>query len=200
MKVISDNGLNGCDLSADLNPNMTTLDVAKWKVKLYEAVHKNPNTIYFVTCDCVTSIEAILHMDDELKLSAMTGFVKYQGDAQGLAWRGEDYVRIAGLHGFPEPMHALTQLMKMLTEPDQECVICMEVINDDKTVDGIVTGRNQFTCMHSICRKCYEKTKMDSCPVCRCKDSLDAAMKKTLPKAPTGKGEKKMRADARRNR
>lgn len=202
LKVISDNGLNGCDLSANLNPNMTTLDVAKWKVKLYKAVHKNPNTIYFVTCDCVTSIEAILHMDNELKLSAMAGFVKYQGDAQGLAWRGEDYVRIAGLHGFSQPMHALTQVMKALTEPDQECVICMEVIKTvyGKTVDSIVTGRSQFTCMHSICRKCYEKEKMESCPVCRCEESLNAAMKKTLSKAPTGKGKKKMRAAARRNR
>ena len=142
----------------------------------------------------------LVDMDDELKLLAMTGFVKYQGDAQALAWRGENYVRIAGLHGFSEPMHLLTQLMKTLTEPDRECVICFDVINDDKTVDGIVTGRRQFTCMHSICRKCYKDKKMDSCPECRCEDSLDAAMKKILSKAPTGKDKKKMRAAARRNR
>ncbi len=122
LKIISDNGLKGCDLSADLNPNMTTLDLAKWQVKLYQAVHKNPKTIFFVTCDCVTSIEAILHMDEELKPIAPSGFVKYQGDVQGMAWRGEDYVRIAGLQSFSQPIHALTQTMKSLTEPDQECV------------------------------------------------------------------------------
>lgn len=199
LKIISDNGLKGCDLSEDLNPHMTTLDLAEWEVKLYKAVDENPDTIFIVTCDCISSIEPMLYMDNELKLSAMTGFVKYQGDAQAFAWRGEDYIRIAGLHGFSEPMHALTQMMKTLTEPDQECFICLEVISDDKDVDGIVTGRQQFTCMHSICRKCYEKTKMDSCPLCRCEVSLDAAMKK-ISKAPKSKSKKKMRAAARRNR
>jgi hypothetical protein len=196
MKIICDGGCKGRDLSEELNPNMTVLEINQWKLRLYESIHKNPDTIFFVTCDAITPIEGIMYLDDALKRHALVGFVKYQGDAQAFAWRGEDYVRIAGLHGFPRPLLSLTQQMKTLTEPDQECSICFEVINDDQSIDAIVNGRTQFTCMHTICRKCYEDTTLDCCPVCRCTDSLHMAMNKTLKP----KNKKKTRAAARRNR
>ena len=197
VEIICAAGLKGVDLSEGLNPNMNRYQVAKWQSRLYEAVNKNPDTIFFITCDSITPIEAIMYLDDELKVAAMAAFVKYQGDAQGIAWRGEDYVRIAGVHAFPHPVLSLTQQMKALTDPEQECVICMEVINDDKTVDSIVTGRAQFTCMHNICRLCFEKNTLYSCPVCRSTDSLQVALNKI---GTSGKSKKKARAAARHNR
>ena len=201
MKIISDNGLRGCDLSDDLSPNMTTYEFALWRLKLFQGLDKHPDTIFFVTCDIVKSIEGLLYMDDEMKICSMMGFVKCYGDAQAFAWRGEDYVRIANLQGFSRPLQALRQVMNALTDPGQECAICMEVINDDLTVDGVVTGRNPFTCMHTICRKCYEKTEMKSCPICRCKETFKTMINQISDKGKKSKkGKKKMSAAARRSR
>ena len=92
--------------------------------------------------------------------------------------------------GFPTPSvaHAADEASHPARE---ECVICLDVINDDKTVDSVVTGRMQFTCMHNVCRRCFEETKLESCPVCRCKGSLQAVINKVHGRTHKGKGKGK---------
>lgn len=210
-KLVTESGAKACDLSPSLHPRMTFNEVKDWQVKLFERCRDFPDTVFFVTCDCVSSIEAILHIDDETKASALLGFVRYVGDAQGYAWRGEDYVRIAGV-GKTTTAESIAQTMKALTEPDRECCICMEVINDvplGPNSDGSLTGNSHFTCLHTICRRCYDSTKdedgnstMASCPVCRSTHTVNAIMSKYygMPNATKPKNKKQERAARRRGR
>ena len=216
-EIILGAGLKACDLSESLHPHMTFLQVKEFQLRVAEGCRDNPDCIFFVTCDsrdCVNSIEAILHIDDEIKSGAFMSGVRYHGDAQGIAWRGEDFVRFAGV-GTVMPVEALDQHMKTLTEPDRECCICFERLNDlpaSGFVDGALTSACHFTCMHSICRACYQQARdkeghstMAQCPLCRSKNSMEKALRSAYPREmlqsrPSGKSKKQARSARRRNR
>ena len=177
---------------------MTFTDIANWEVSKNQRVHDNPGTIYYVTCDPVSTIEVLKHLDKDIKAGAMQSSVSFEGDAQAFAWRGEDYVRISSF-GDVTNVYALNEQMKALTETDQECVICFEIINEEKAA---VVGRTPFTCLHSICSSCFEKHKSEivSCPKCRSTNCLQKAIDEKLTNATSRKGKKKERANRRRGR
>ena len=206
-RIVEAAGVKARDLSDELHSHMTYLDLAKWNYKKNLLLMKHPDTVFFVTCDLVKTHEILLCLDAETKRAAMLAFTIFEGDAQGLAWRGEDYVRISGL-GTVVPVQSLAQHMKTLTEPDRECVICLEKMNELKQGDWMhagVMGYSNFTCMHSICHRCSNecrdkegKTTLTECPVCRCTNTMSAAIESTRGNAK--KNKKKKRAEARRGR
>lgn len=212
-KIVLDAGLEACDLSEALNPNMSKLEMLHFLLRMFEGCRDKPNTVFFVTCDCVSSIESLLFIDDVLlKPNGMAAGAKYVTDMHGVAWRGEDYVRIAT---FGTLIHEreLVQHMKHLTQPDLECPLCLEPLNevgeDSDAASASITSGSHFKCGHQLCRKCYFETKDDSgkvtmaeCPICREVHSNNAALVKMSLDAPrvSGKNKKKARAAQRRGR
>ena len=211
--IISAAKLKSCDLSSELHPHLTISDMAEWTVRKNELVHKNPDTVFYVTCDTVSTIEAIKYLDAEVKAGALLALVEFKGDAHGFAWRGEDYVRIASL-GHVTTLQGLKETMKALTQPNGECSICLEQFDEVRrnVVQLGVMTRTPFTCMHSICTECYDQNLdpksgdfiLKSCPICRSTDGLQVAIKKRHASdnssGSKSSGKKKARANGRRGR
>ena len=158
-KIAEERKIEAIDLSAPLLPRMTIAQVWKWKSLLMKKIEMKPQTIFYVTVDNISPTEAILAFDAEIKKCAMTSGVAFQSYAQAILWRGEDWVRVAGLRN---DMTSLKQQMRPLTDPDDECALCLEKITDAMSA---VTAGSEFACGHMICKTCGPS--LQACPICR---------------------------------
>lgn len=159
-KISAEEGVKAVDLSAPLLPRMTIAQLYKWKALLMRRIQQERDTIFFVTVDTISPTEAILVMDVELKQGALvTAGVQYVSDAQAILWRGEDFVRVAGLR---DQFDSLKQMLRPILCHTEECAVCLETLAD---LTGGVTAGSSFACAHMICAKCAPS--LTECPICR---------------------------------
>ena len=190
--IITENGLEACNMSDQLSPQMTIAQLYEFKLRLLTGCHNQPQTVFYVTCDTVTPVEALLFLDDELKLLALSCNVRYHGHAQALVWRGEDYVRIGALDECPAG--SLRQAMVTLLDKKVECCVCMKELNEvENAADANVLGTSAFVCQHVLCLECsQDERNSEACPICRSTVKFGDGARP--------KNKKKARADRRRGR
>lgn len=166
-KAASENGINSVNMSAALLPRMTMEQCFKWKAKLFKRIESEPDTIFFVTVDNISATEAILAFDSDIKNAALSSGMAYQGFAQGIVWRGEDYVRLAGIDSdLSVVKHGMSTILAgsaaCEAPRDYECVVCLETMTEEITA---AAGGSKFTCAHVICVRCG--SAVSECPICR---------------------------------
>lgn len=158
-EAATSHGMRAINMSPALLPRMTMAQVHKWKAKLFARIEEEPDTIFFVTVDNISATEAILAFDSQIKIAALSSGVDFQGHAQGVVWRGDDYVRLAGIRS---DLSVVKQMMRTVLSPDTECVICLETMAEEIAA---ATAASKFSCAHMICARCGPS--VDECPVCR---------------------------------
>ena len=146
-------------MSAALLPRRTMAQVYKWKAKLFARIEREPETIFFVTVDNISATEAILAFDSDIKDASLMSGMAFQGHAQGVVWRGEDYARLAGVDS---DLSVVKHGMRSILCPDYECVVCLETMSQEVTA---AAGGSKFACAHMICARCGPS--VSECPVCR---------------------------------
>ena len=62
-KLVAESGLVPHDMSEQLSPNMTVVEFLAFQQRLCEGCRDQPRIIFYVTCDTVTPIEALLLLD-----------------------------------------------------------------------------------------------------------------------------------------
>ena len=163
LEAAREHNVKAVDLSAPLLPRMTIAQAYAFKARLFRRIEEDPKTIFFITVDQISATEAILLFDHDLKFAASSSNMQYRGNAQGLVWRGEDYLRLCGID---ENMNAVKQGLRPLLSPDEECVVCMEVLTE---IVSAISASSKFACGHVLCARCAASVK--ECPTCRTKSA-----------------------------
>lgn len=158
-EAASSHDIKAVDMSGALLPCMTMAQLYKWEAKLCARIEKEPETIFFVTVDKISATEAILALDSVIKCASLMSGMVFQGHAQGIVWRGEDYARLAGVD---RDLGVVKHAMCSILCPDYECVVCLETMSQEVTA---AAGGAKFACAHMICARCG--SSMSECPVCR---------------------------------
>ena len=161
VRTAAEHRLVALDVSGCLMPRMTVAQLYRWNAKLLGRVETSPETLFYATVDDITPTEAILAIDDEMRRVAQHVGSTFVGHAQGYVWRGEKWVRIAGVR---DDTTVVARALRPILGTDDECAVCLEVLADCES-STLMTAIAPFTCGHVLCRTC--SSRVTACPLCR---------------------------------